>query len=484
MRHIHAIPVSILLTVAAALAAVAILAGGEKPPPAPRKSVTTVRDFGAVGDGKSDDTAAIQAAVDSRLGEVRLPRGVYRITRPIVIELDRVGPTAIVGSGAARLVMAGAGPAIKFVGTHAGTADPKTVTPEVWSRQRMPTVDGIEIVGAHESAVGIEATGTMQMIVTRVTVRYALHAIHLTKRNRNVIIANCHLYQNRGAGVYLDDVNLHQINVSGCHISYNAAGGVVVRKGNVRNLQLSGSDLEGNMGGQGDPPAANVLIDCTGGSWGCAEVAIVGCTIQHTASAAGSANVRFLGTDTKKRPWGHLTIADNVLSDVEINVEIRSARGVILTGNTFWKGRKHNLLVENSSNVVIGPNVFDRNPNYQDVQAANDGVVLRNCRDVTLTGLHINGSRRAEAGLVLDHCTQANVTNCTILDCDNAGIVLRNATHTRISDCLIRPGAAGAKPWTAILSVGGRGNMIVNNLLGGPCTADAGTATVRGNVTP
>ncbi len=50
-----------------------------------------VKDFGAVGDGKADDTAAIQAALDKakagpRGSSVIMPAGEYRVTRPLTIE--------------------------------------------------------------------------------------------------------------------------------------------------------------------------------------------------------------------------------------------------------------------------------------------------------------------------------------------------------------------------------------------------------------
>ena len=89
--------------------------------------------------------------------------------------------------------MAGPGPAFKFIGTHGGTASPQTVKPNVWERQRTPMIDGIEVVGNHAEASGIEATGTMQAIFSRVTVRNALHGIHLTTRNRNVIVLSLSL---------------------------------------------------------------------------------------------------------------------------------------------------------------------------------------------------------------------------------------------------------------------------------------------------
>ena len=447
---------------------------------ATRPGMRTVRDFGAVGDGKADDTTAIQRAVDARIGDVVLPRGVYRVTKPIVIDLDKVGPTAVAGTGTARIVMAGPGPALRFVGTHKGTADPGTVKANVWERQRMPAVDGIEIVGAHDKAVGIEANGTMQFVVTRVNVRNALHGIHLVRRNRNVIVSACHLYHNRGVGLYLDGVSLHQINVNGCHISYNGGGGVVCRAAGVCNLQISGCDIEGNMDSRKDAaPTANVLVH---GGGVVAEVAIVGCTLQHTHTAPDSANVRFIGADRQGRTWGNVTIANNVLSDTQIGIDIQKARGVSISGNTFWKGYKHTLRIQDSTNVVIGPNVLDRNPNYWDAPGGTNGLLLSNCRDCTLTGLHINGASQPDAALILDGCQRVNVTNCTILDCAHGGLLLRNVAHSRVAGCLIRNDRPGRKAWTPLRVVGGQGNMIVNNLLDGQVEADAGSAHVNGNV--
>jgi len=459
---------ALAVTVAVAL----VMNGAGSPHPKDAPHPRTVRDFGAVGDGEADDTAAIQAAVDAKIGEVRLPRGTYRVTRPIVVDLDQVGWTSLAGGGVARIEMAGAGPALKLLGTHEGTAAPKSVQPNVYARQRMPLIDGVEIVGAHDGACGIEAVGTMKLTITRTVIRECFHAIHLVRRNRNVIVSDCHLYHNRGVGLYLDDVNLHQINVTGSHVSYNAGGGIVVRAGNVRNLQVSGCDIEGNMGGPDAPATANVLIDSAGGKDGTAEVAITGCTIQHTGTAKDSANIRFLGADDTDRRWGHLTIANNVLSDVQVNIDIAAARGVSVVGNTMWKGVQHNLRVRDSSHVVVGPNVSDRNPRYWNQEKTADGILFENCRDCTITGLHVCGVRRAEAGLILRNCRRMNVTNCTVLDCDNAGVLLKDVTDSHVTGCLVRSARQDAGPWTALRAVGGQGNTLTNNALDTPAKID------------
>ena len=73
-----------------ALAAVALLAALAHGAPG-RATVFNVKQFGAAGDGKSDDTAAIQAALDQakvgpRGSTVTLPPGQYRVAKTLAVE--------------------------------------------------------------------------------------------------------------------------------------------------------------------------------------------------------------------------------------------------------------------------------------------------------------------------------------------------------------------------------------------------------------
>jgi hypothetical protein len=463
------IVVASALFLLAAAAVLALTAARTQPPAAAAAASGNVRDHGAKGDGTADDTAAVQAAVDSGAGVVFFPKGVYKLTRTVTVDLDKVGFTCLRGDTVARVVMAGAGPAFRFVGTHGGTAGPGTVKENVWERQRMPGADGLEVVGGHEAAVGIEAAGTMKLTLTRMLVRRCLHGIHLTTRNRNVVIADSHIYHNRGVGVFLDHVNLHQINVTGTHVSYNDGGGIVVLGGEVRNLQVSGCDIEYNHG-KDRPPTANVLVDSTGGSN--AEVAITGCTLQHTRTVPGSANIRIKGPSTPVPKQdelrdGHVTITGNVLSDTHVNVHLDHARGVVVTGNTFWTGVEYNLLAEHSTNVVVGPNNFDRNPRYyREEDGSNDAILFRHCTDCTLTGLHVSGVRRAAAAVALEDCNRFNVSNLAVFDCDNCGLLLKNVTRSKVSGCLIRDDRPGATS-EGIRETGGGGNSIEHNVTSG-----------------
>ncbi|MEW4490152.1 right-handed parallel beta-helix repeat-containing protein [Thalassoglobus sp. JC818] len=420
------------------------------------------------GDGQADVTEQIQESINSGGGNLQLPRGVHRVTKTLTINLDEVGPTAISGNGAATILMEGEGPAIRFVGTHDGTAAPDSFKRNVWENQRAPMVDGIEIVGKNPKGNGIEATGTMQLTVTRCVLRELHHGIHLTNRNRNIIISDCHIYDNSGIGIYYDDVNLHQSNIVGCHISYNDGGGIVSRGGDVRNVHIGTCDIEGNMGGPGKPASANVDLDSRNGS--IAEVAIVGCTIQHDHVSENSANIRFNGNSTA-RPFtdetrhGNLTIADNVLSDVKVNIEVTDARGVSITGNTVWKGFEANLVVDSSTNVVVANNVFDRNPRYHygDGSTSKNGLQFTDCSGVVFNGNLIDSVTHNDAAIQLLRCKHFNFTSCLILNCKPVAIDIRECERTRIFGCLIERPDDATDDWKAIQIVDSQGILTDHN---------------------
>jgi hypothetical protein len=450
----------------------------------------TLRDFGVVGDGQADDTAGIQKAVDSGMGGLEFAKGTYKLSKTVTIDLDKTGFTSLMGDGTARILMTGSGPAFHFIGTHEGSAAPSSFKENVWEKQRMPIVRGIEIVGGHAEADGLEFTGVMELTVTETNIRKCRHAIRFTKRNRNLIVSNCHLYENSGIGVFYDNVNIHQSNITGCHISYNAGGGVVTRGGNVRNLHIGTCDIESNMSPD-TPATANILIDCTGGSTG--EIAVTGCTIQHNSKSPGSANIRVLGkgtlnekkTDETKE--GHIAITGNVFSDVMVNIHLDHARGVNITGNTFWEGFEHDLLIENSEVVVVGPNDFDRNPRYTvNGNWAEDlnGLVFRNCTDCKLGGFLVKSVWRQPAAVLLEKCDRFTVSDLSILDCDGIGLWMKDCTRTVVSNCLIRDDREEKKATFSLKVEGGSENWVKGNVFANGADAPGANAVLEQNRMP
>ncbi|MDG2130215.1 MAG: right-handed parallel beta-helix repeat-containing protein [Fuerstiella sp.] len=406
-------------------------------------------------DALPDVTTQLQQQIDDNDGSLVLVGAEhFRITSPLIFDLAKVGAAFVGATKGATLVMDGPGPALRFVGSHEGTASPRSFKPATWN-ERMPIIKGIEILGAHPLANGIELQRTVEATITQIAVRWCRHGIHLVDRNRNVTVSDCHLYENSGIGVFLDDVNLHQINVSNSHISYNREGGIVVRDGNVRNLQVTGCDIEGNMpADESATNTANILIDVSGSandrSKSIAEISITGCTIQHSANysapegrttAPGGANIRLAGK--KIYPINSVTISGNVLSDTTVSVDVDYAHDIAINSNNFFAPKPHNLRVSNSQRVVVNGNTF--NPR----QFIRPGIIsFTNCADCILSASTLHRFDTPDGAVILDHCSGFLLNALNLSDCES-GIVLRHTSDTTIANCRVTRLAAGANSVSA-----------------------------------
>ncbi len=390
-----------------------------------------------------DRTSELNELRDSLNGSLIIPPGVYRITSTIELNLEQE-KSAIVRpeSGPVTLIMDGPGPAIHIKGSHEGSASPKSFKPATW-HERTPIVDGIEIVGNHPEAVGIALEQCVQPTVTRVSVRWCQHGIHLVKRNRNVAISDVHLYENSGIGLFLDSVNLHQINVSNSHISYNRGGGIVVRDGNVRNLQITGCDIEANMPGDDTPTeTANIVLDVSGTdgdkSHSIAEVAITGCTIQHSSNysgadfdqlAPGGADIRIVGKEIW--PIDSVTITGNVMSDASLIVDIRKATDVTLTGNNFFAPNPDFLHITDSKRVIVNGNTF--NPR----QFERPGrILLTNSDDCILSNNTFRALKADDGAIQINDSRGISLTD-NILSESNSGVRVKNSHRVMIKDWIV-----------------------------------------------
>ena len=308
--------------------------------------------------------------------------------------------------------------------------------------ERSPRVEGIEIVGNHPEADGIELVRTFEPVITNVAVRWCRTGIHLFERNRNVTIAGVNLYQNRGIGLHLDDVNLHQINVSHSHISYNQGGGIVVRDGNVRNLQITGCDIEANMPGDDTPTqTANILLDVSGSpddkARSICEVAITGCTIQHSSNysgadykelAPGGANIRFLGKALY--PIDSVTITGNVLSDVSLNLDLRDCTDIAVTGNSFFAPNPDNLHVVRGKRVVVNGNTF--NPREFERPGR---ILFDQCQDCLFSDNTLRGLIAGDGSVIVKNSDRIALHD-NLLTESNSGVRVEASRDIAVKDWL------------------------------------------------
>ena len=420
-----------------------------------------VRSFGARGDGETDDTEAIRDAVARADGLVRFPRGRFRISETIEIRLAETGPIRLCGD-AGTVIMAGPGPAFRFLGSHQGTSGPETVRDEVWRQQRMPLVENIEIVGTHPEADGIEFLYTLQPVVRGVLIRSVRDGVILRQRNRNFILDASHLYDCSGAGLLLDRVDLHQAIVQGSHISFCRQGGIRIVGSSIRNLQITGNDIEYNYDRQAEQ-SADIWIDCREGS---VREGTIGSNTIQSVPTPGGANIRWIGTPGTPDKVGLWSITGNHISNQTANIHITNGRGFTVTGNSFIRGIDRNILLEDSRHVVLSGNSIDNNPDYR--ESAGNGITIQRSRGVIVSAVQIEAAGPAEGRRgtieILDS-SEVTLTACQLFQPAPDGIHVAASRNVQIEQCMIQDDTAPARMSAAIrVAPDSRGVVIRNNL--------------------
>lgn len=333
----------------------------------------------------------------------------------------------------------------------------------------------------------MESIGAMQLTMEGMLIRKVRHGILLRKRNRNVLISQCHIYHNTGVSLYLDGVNLHQINVIGNHLSYNRLGGIRIERSEIRNLQITGNDIEHNNSkshpGTEDLPTAEIHVDTTAEGASVNEVTIASNTIQATGTAGG-ANIRIMEQAGTGRPPGLWAISGNVIGSQEVNVHLKGCYGVVLSGNTIYSCLKHNLLVEDSSQINITGNHFRRHtPQY------GTGVRVERSQDCVLSSCQFldeseTGQKSGKSLLELESSSGLTVSACQFIDGVPYGVDAHACRDVCFHACLLVE-RREPKRSRGVLRFTGKGerNAVEGCSVLGPSTIEAESGVVvRGNL--
>lgn len=439
--------------------------------------MSDVRGFGAAGDGKMDDTAALEHALKEGDGVLEFDRGDYLITRTITVNLDRFGRTGLVGKGGTpKIIMAGPGPAFHFVGTHQGSAGPNTFKPNVWSGQRLPTVQNLEIEGRHEEADGLLFERVMQPTLEGVLLRQLRNGVHIRERARNVLISHSHIYNNTGIGIFFDELNLHQAIIVGSHVSYCLRGGIKIVGSEIRNLQITGNDIEYNYD-TNESESADVWIDSSADHASVREMTISSNTIQARYSPGG-ANVRIIGHNPERNhKAGLASITGNMIGSQETNIHLEACRGITVTGNILYSGHQRNVLVEGSRNIVLSGNCFDHNPDYDTKELAT-GVRIVDSTDVNFNGSVIQDSLsgthtvntpvklQRDALVEVVRCDRTTLNGLHLVDGAPINLLVDSSSHTSVTGCSLLESRETPKIRRPLVWRGkGKGNFLSSNVL-------------------
>jgi parallel beta-helix repeat protein len=406
--------------------AVVFLAGAAFSPPTAGPAgcpsgpeAVSVRSFGARGDGQTDDTAAIQAAVDAlpRRGRLQFPPGTYRIATDRGVRLKddirlELGDAVLLGpnvTGARCRIL------------------------EIQGRRNV-VISGGTLIGSRsgspEWGVGILASDAVDLVIEGVTLRdFYFDGILLTGNQgcRRVLVRGCLAENNRRTGLAapaVEDLTVVDSTFRGTRGQSPQAGANCEpnRGGEVRRVRFKGCTFAGNAGvglyihrGLGvvvsDATAEDNRVE--GNDQGIVAAGVDGVSIvgNHVLGHRGRARSAIaLGEGT-----GRATVAGNRLED--------NFRGIVAAGAVG---------VDIRENIVVGTGPLSGPGAGQD----GDGIVCRGLRSLLAEACTVSGNRvhhSAGSGIAIHLVSRVRLADNLVDGSGQSGILLRSTTDSEVT---------------------------------------------------
>lgn len=325
-------------------------------------SPVNVLDFGAVGDGVADDTAAIQAAIDSiTKGEVYFPAGTYKVTATIDITKNGIH---LLGSGswATEIRMTANAPAIAIAGSVSNVINGTSV--------RNMTVRG----GGQSNllAHGISYAWANTCYIEDVVLFSCRHALHF-EHNWQTALNNIRVY---GAGSDQSYIGVYMAETTALNVD-NA-----INANNVYVQQTSNVGFR-IINGQGSK-----FVNCEAGGLPMIHAWYIGDPTTGTLACQWMDFVNCLGDSTSSACW---LFRQGSATDLQlINV------------SNCWAGNgEYGMYFDGAANITITAALITGN--------TKDGMIFNQCSRMVTTNCILRDNNEAGVATYSDLTVQSSI---------------------------------------------------------------------------
>lgn len=485
--------------------------------------VKSVKDFGALGDGSTDDSAAINAAFAGG-GIIYFPAGVY-IARNLVMDSSAVvygvpGKSVIkrpAGTSGGILQLSGGNVSFAFRDmTFDG--DYQNQTPFSSRRMLDYTYEGLEGSGQYPADLRVENCQFMNVEMTGI--RYVGNSAGFNRAS--VVITGCKFIRiqpgtptfapafvgiSNGANVVVSDnffdsrldveteVTSTAISITK-RSSTSEPGGMVVTGNQIFRCGRGGAGISDQLGAiEFYSDAAQVLIannrlynsngrTITGKTDSPNCIIIGNSCINDQSRPTGIGILAAANGSTTQADNHRWIIANNIVkrTDAGIRIEGRTlASYVVLQGNIiddaeYVGGISRSIFVSNVSSVLIDSNIVSGRPNY-----SWSGIVTQGCPDASISN---NRIENALDGLVFNSATS---TYASIIGNTLSGIRQYGVNAFDVASIVVRSnnlygstGVVGVRTRNATAKSPIRGNLISGFTTPVSATPDPNAMYVQG----
>ena len=295
-----------------------------------------IKNFGAIGDGKIDDTLAFQKAAQE-IGVLRLESGkTYLISKTIILDLSKING---IQANNAKILISEDIPAFHLKGNKVdgGAEPPSNLGLE---HEFSVVIDGLHVYSKNHIGTALLLDGTFGVNISNSHFYNLKSGIELINKNRNVLITENQIWDVAEYGIHYNNSNTHQSIISNNHVSY-AKVAILFENGDVHNTQMSSNDIEvGHSANNNTLSAIQVICDKLNSQFSQAQ--IVGNSIEdHFLAKEGIVNLYAESMDTSQIrasqvPYiGMIELVANEFSGSSNALVLENINDLIVNGNTF-----------------------------------------------------------------------------------------------------------------------------------------------------
>lgn len=343
-------------------------------------------NFGAAGDGSTDDSQAFQDAINSATASdpailELTPGNHYYLGSTVNVDVNLI--RAIEGNGA-YIVLDSSITGLNVFGDKTSSgSNPSSGNNSTHAENEMGThIRNLQAYSTNYSGTALNINDTFATIVTDCNFAKMNNAIEFSGINRNLIIANNHIWDTANYGLYFNAGDFHQILVADNYVQW-AYKVVYINNGDLADFLFSNNNFET---GNNEQNGSQIVFDA-----------------EMTSSTANMWNILIEGNNFDGHNGTNTGIRMTATAVSDENLS-----GIRIVNNYISQFASEGILLNEMNQVTISNNHGERNNQVL--------TATGSCKAITFTDNVWQNLRGSASTSGIVYTTDSLVTNWTIAD--------------------------------------------------------------------